>query len=684
MGNRFIKLIILLLLIAVPLTAGLVARYQAVPYWEKNKQFFYVEGRPIFTAYDSYLFARYAEDYKRGVYNPGGIDYFRYVPDYGSYYKVVPLPSWLTAELSSLFHTHVENVAFWLIPLLAVLVAIPIAFWFFSENLIFAGLAGALVSVLSFIYVIRSGLNRLDTDTLLLFSMFAIPFGVYLYSKAKGLKSRLLSLLLIAFFVDIFYWWYIHAGLIFALFLFGVLYLFIEYYDRYSGNFPSRVLNFLKDKDFWLFVLVFNPVILLEGVGYLIKKVSHYVLFFGHSIEGFPNVQISISELKHIGLNSIAAWTIGNKVLFFLAFIGVILFALSRYRIFTLLLPSFLIGLIAFKGGSRFAMFLAPVLGIGLGYILDILITPLREKLGKTLSFAVDLLLMAAVTFILILANYDSFKFKPQPIMYSSLAQSFIDLGRTTPKDAWIWTWWDYGYAIQYYARRATFHDGGSQYSPKTYFVALSFTNPSQALGYNVTRSVSICGAKCIQKMLQEGKTPEEIKNLFISGALLKGKHLTHPVYWLFTPDLIGKFYWISYFGSWDFKLKKGVHSGIMSMNCKTGSLQSLVCYSSVGPVVLNLVNMYMIYPNNTQMPIKILAVRTPDKLTVKENKYANYGIAVEEVYTAYPNYYAWYATDLMGYQSNFNNLYILRVYDKKYFEKTEEIFPRFVVYKVR
>ena len=694
--TKLLKTFILLLLILIPISAGLIARYQAVHFWEQHRKEFFVNGRPIFSAYDAYLFARYAEDYKRGVFKPGGVDHLRFVPDYTNYPPVIPLPSWITAKLSELFHTHIENIAFWLIPILAVLVAIPIAIWFFLEDLYLTALTGALISTISFIYITRTGINRLDTDSLILFSLFAIPLSVYLYKKFSDTKAKYLSLLLLSLVSLIFYWWYIHPGLNLLLFLFSALFI-ISYSLSYSNT--SLKLRQIPKKDLILIFLAFNPIILFEGFFSLIKKISIYIINFGKPISGFPNIAISISELQHFNLEIIAQWTIGNTVLFILGFLGLIAFAFLRIRLFILIFPIFLMGLISLKGASRFAIFLAPVLGIGLGFLLDFAINLIKNYsylLGNRIVFSIlQILLIPILAFILIFSNLKSFHFKPLTIMNSVLAQTFIDLKKVTPDNAWIWTWWDYGYAIQYYARRATFHDGGSQLTPKTYFVALSFATPSEKIGYNVSKSIAICGTKCIENLLKEGKTAKEITQLFISGKLLKAKNTSHPIYWLFTYDEIGgKFAWISYFGTWNFDLKRGQFHTVEGALCKRYPKYENIylCKAPrIGNFLLNISNstsMSILLANNKFIPVKFFALRTPEKLIVRENKFANGGIAVEKVYTAFKRenkrIYNWYLSDLVAFNSNFNKMFILRYWNNKYFTKVYEFFPVGVVYKLK
>ena len=654
---------------------------------------FYIEGRPIFTAYDAYYFARLADDYNLGIFQPGGKDKLRFVPDYADYPDVIPLYSWIFAKLSALTGKPVENLSFWIIPIFAVSVAIPIVFLLLNVGTPLAALGGALATSLSLIYVVRTSINRLDTDSIVLFSFFSIPLAVLLAHSTHNRKQKYLYLLLVAVFSLTFYWGYLHAELNLLFWLFSLLFwsypLLREWFSkgRKEGKSLKEIFKGETSKDLFLLTLAFNPIILLLGVYELAKRLWIYVIHFNKPLYGeFPNVQISISELQKLDFSRLAKLTVGNEILLILSLIGVFLFILYRFRVFLLLLPTFLIGLLAFKGASRFAMFLAPILGIGFGFLFDLLMDFVRKKSNsskwvKVFSYSfLGLLLTGIITF----SDRLSFKFIPQPIMSSDLADAFIELGKQTPPNAWIYTWWDYGYAIQYYARRATFHDGGSQFSPKTYFVALGFTTPSPLAAYNITKTLTVCGKKCIKKLLEEGKTAQQIKEMFVNGTLLKGKKVNHPVYWVFTQDLIGKFYWISYFGSWDFKTLKGTHHPIYGAVCVPQSLKYYICNIGGKPALFDTWNLLLVLGRNRAIPIKYFAIRTPQKLEVEKNQEYPYGEALEKVYTYKRNTYAWFVTDIGGFKTNFNQMYILRNWNKNYFEKIKEKFPNYLFFKVR
>ncbi|RTZ61329.1 MAG: hypothetical protein DSZ31_00455, partial [Gammaproteobacteria bacterium] len=369
MPFKFPKKVLLFILLLIPISVGFWVRYKPAEFWLNHKSAFFVENRPIFTAYDSYYFARLAEDYKLGVFKPGGKDPLRFVPDHTDYPEVIPFYSWLFAKLSQIFNKPIENIAFWLIPILAVLFVIPLTVLLYKLETPLGALGASLAGVVSFIYLVRTSLNRLDTDSIVYFSIFAIPLAVYLYSIANTKRFKYLSLVLLSLFVHLFYWGYLHAGLVFAFWITSIAYLGLLYF---KGS------NLFHQRNFWkeiaLVTLAFNPVILGIGIVSFIGKLNSYIFHFGKPIESnFPNVQISISELQKFDLTTIADITIGSQYLFYLGIFGLLFFAYKKPREFILFLPTLLMGLISLKGASRFAMFLSPLLGLGIGFLLDYL-----------------------------------------------------------------------------------------------------------------------------------------------------------------------------------------------------------------------------------------------------------------------------------------------------------------------
>jgi dolichyl-diphosphooligosaccharide--protein glycosyltransferase len=380
---------------------------------------------------------------------------------------------------------------------------------------------------------------------------------------------------------------------------------------------------------------------------------------------------MSISELKHFSLKTLSNLSAGNEILFIIGFVGALFFFLVYRRVSVILLPVFLIGFLTFTGANRFAMYLSPFIGLGMGFFIDFALSKMKNgKFRPPVSF----LALIGITAVFCLSNTSSFKYVAKPKITPALAGDFLKLQEITPKDSQIWTWWDYGYAIQYYGERGTFHDGGSQYSPKTYFIATTFStaNPEQA--YNTILAVSSLGAAGIEKLLEEKRNPEILRDEIFTGK--HSKPLRKPVYWAFTGDEIGKFAWINYFGTWNFDLKKGVKSPIYQLsNCRSLKSNLLMC----GGLIIDL-DKGEVLQNRRSIPLKELIIKIGNRLMEKE--YHSKGLYFEIVKKGKKSHLFLMAEQ--PYKSMFNQMYILRNFDKKYFELVYDDFPTMVLYRVR
>lgn len=65
------------------------------------------------------------------------------------------------------------------------------------------------------------------------------------------------------------------------------------------------------------------------------------------------------------------------------------------------------------------------------------------------------------------------------PVLPRQHAEALIDLGKDSSLDSMIWTWWDWGYASQYYAELATVVDGGKHAGRDVFPVGFALANHS-------------------------------------------------------------------------------------------------------------------------------------------------------------------------------------------------------------
>ena len=163
------------LLFLVVLAFGLYIRFDDVQFWKANERLFFYNGEPLYSEYDSFLFARLAKDMEEGLYRPGKIDPFRFFPDNSSQAKFDKEEFAPKYEISGTFISNifyflsqltglsVAWLTWYLIPFLAISPAIPLFFYLKRIKLPFAGLAGGIVMLAAPMYLGRTNLMRLTT-----------------------------------------------------------------------------------------------------------------------------------------------------------------------------------------------------------------------------------------------------------------------------------------------------------------------------------------------------------------------------------------------------------------------------------------------------------------------------------------------------------------------------------------
>jgi len=684
-NNKFRKYLLLTIAVFVTVFVGLYLRFDDLKVWNQYKEKFFYKDIPLFTSYDAFFFAHYSRDYLNGNYKAGEIDPLRFVPDNFitnniTYPSPIPMESFLGAKLSELFNTSLENVALWLTPVLSVLFVIPLTVYFFRLNLLFAGFVGALLGVINFIYLVRTSIVRFDTDSLNLFFPFGIALFCLLALNSEG-KRKYVYLVAAGSLAFGYSWWYAHYGITLS---FLVLYFLVAVFTRVRKtqelSFREGLLSSIKKElPFFGVLLIFsNPLFVYKGIFNSLSLIKTYLInYFKPAVDGgFPNVFMSISEAQHFDIVRTATLSSGNVLLFTVGLLGASILFVRRFRETIFLLPIFFIGLMALKGGNRFIMYLSPFIGIGIGYLIDSALSFFKKKeiLEELKIYFLRLILLLLLPFSLLYFNKNSVAFVIEPKITPELQASFIKLGEVTPKNSWIWTWWDYGYAIQYLATRATFHDGGSQGSPKTYFIATTFSTDSPRVAYNTILGIANIGAKGINDLVKEGERGEEIRNMIFSGKF--SKPIKNPIYWVFTEDEIGKFMWINYFGTWNFNLKEGVRAPIFTLRgCKVRRKNFVVCNGNILDLQKGLV-----VNRRRAIPLKALVIKKEDG-TIHEKSYREKGIYLEVVKGRGKSFL--FILGEQPFRSMFNQMYILRNYNKKYFELVYDNFPTMVVYKV-
>lgn len=137
-----------------------------------------------------------------------------------------------------------------------------------------------------------------------------------------------------------------------------------------------------------------------------------------------------------------------------LAGYGLVLRRKPEYLTF---LPLLTVGLAGYLLGPRFAMYAAPVVGLGLGLGLPLAADMLG--LRRWSAFGLQALLLAAVVGVL---GWRALEPEPDPALEPDHARALRGIAEYPANQGRVWEWWDQGYAAQYYTGLPTFSDGGS------------------------------------------------------------------------------------------------------------------------------------------------------------------------------------------------------------------------------
>lgn len=89
--------------------------------------------------------------------------------------------------------------------------------------------------------------------------------------------------------------------------------------------------------------------------------------------------------------------------------------------------------------------------------------------------------------------------FSPHPVLGPVQARAFMALGEQAPANARIWTWWDLGYAAQYYARQPSFADGASTSRQRIFALGQVYGAPSPLQASQVMQLAALARQRALE-----------------------------------------------------------------------------------------------------------------------------------------------------------------------------------------
>ena len=714
-----------LLLACFAVSAGV--RYQQFETWKLTHQSYFVGERPMMTTLDAPYWLRLAREYNDGTYGqknglrgyPESTDTFKELsiplkytdttPAYSSSYlfsssrtqeinyREVPLISFFIAHLAPFFNYNYYLTGTMLIPVLASLFILPLGMYFFRIGVPVSGLLGGLIGTFAGGYYMRSSIGRIDTDMLNLFFPVLAGLLILLAGKAKKERNVLIYSIGAGLSLFLFQWWYSKPGFTLAYFMVLVFSLFVQ-----------RIFFRTILVGAFLFVLCAQPATFMRGTGdihdfmkgyFTIEDTREMVIDNGTTPASFPNTMTTISEVDHVQMNEVLRRVLSNTTLDWFGFLGFFGLTIFKWRVLLPLVPMLALGLLSFQSSNRFIMYLAPFIGIGLGWLLQLgiegafyVVTQSRKDAKKTQSAAEKTnhsdakfvtqkrknakelktqlpetefrdtvltkfdwwnwvrqgtLYLGMAVFFWLISGQTAISFVPGPSIHTGLYATFLELKKRVPEDAALLTWWDYGYAITDATGLATFHDGGDQQSPKTYFIARGLISHDPEELYNITQYIATEGKRGID---ENKNSPESL----LEAVRKPQQNPWDPIYLFFTADMTGKYGAISKLGSWDIVNGGSKPRGYQNLACNKITNVEMNCRGAKIDLKAGKIN--------NQVPLKRM-VFIRDGKVLREQEFGHAQGYTLQLLVAGQRIVEVQLIDEVVFQSNYNQMFLLGRY---------------------
>jgi len=664
-----ISISIILLIVFTAITFGLSTykRYWQLSVWNSQKELVYAkDGRISMTTLDAYYWTRLAKEYKNGKFGDNVTDPLKSYPDNEPYPFYPNLLVFILAKFSGFFNNNIYMTGIYLTPVLASLFVIPLSIYFYRIGLSLVGIAGGLFGTFSYAYYVRSCNGRVDTDSLLLFFPIVVGLFFLLVTQTNKQNKRYIYASVAGFFMLLMNWWYQHYG--FAV-VYGVLFVIFLLIHR----FKYKEIAILTG----LYILFSNPLFFLYGMGNLFDFVFKTGYFHKTEITlaniSWPNIMETISESNRRNNLEILQMILGNYKVAVVGIVGIMIAFVLKFKQMFPLTPLFALGVMAFFSGNRFSMFMAPLAGAGIGYLIYLAVYYLIKYLKgneKIIDFVIPSIVY--IIFSLFSNNLTAFNIVLPPSIPVAIQNSFLDLKNKVPQGSPIFTWWDFGYAIIDIGEFAVYHDGGVHGADRSYFSAKAFVENDQRKMYNLISAIDNYKFKGINKLLDDNKSANAVvENLMKFNGKPKNKNIIV----LYTVDMIGKYGALAFFGNWDFEKKTTKPEGYQEMRCSDFNGKLLKCENAIIDLETGLIN--------RQIPVKRFLIAQNGKV-VQNNEYPHQSDINIELVALNNNIIGVYVLSERVFSSNFNQMYILGNYDNSLFEEIYNNFPYARAFKVR
>jgi len=468
--------------LVVSLIIGVVLRLNELPAW--LDPVYWVEGEPLMATHDAYAWLAGAK----------GIGWYT--------------DTWMAqgiAMLHRLTGLPLGVIGFWLPVWCTPLTCVPVCWLAWRLRVPEAGALGGVMAGTSLGLLTRTRIGFCDTDILSLFFPVAVAALVAIWlrgflrrpwgEEGRSLREHLLWRVVIGLVGSASRGFYPQSGTV-ILAVFGCAAAVIVVFGRPGDRVPG-LLGLVA-----IFAMVFTgwasivpaglalaalgwpqrraafgwaAIIALAGAAYfagftlVLQSYWNSVLMFAKNssvdplasdVLRLPSVTQSIREAQNLDWVGMMYRVAGAPWLFWVSSVGFAV-AVWRWPSLVVLVPFWGLGVASVWLGNRFTMYGGVPSGIGLACAVAWGVRRFTSRQGLRWIAQLGLSLFALWPAASLMQQVG-----PVPVIPKTFAQVYLELRHSTPADARLWQWWDYGYAAQYFAERMSFGDGGLHDGP--------------------------------------------------------------------------------------------------------------------------------------------------------------------------------------------------------------------------
>jgi dolichyl-diphosphooligosaccharide--protein glycosyltransferase len=410
-------------------------RQASYEYWMETPQEHVVDNVTVMSTMDAYYWLRMARELDAGNLGKGKVD-----PTKG-YPELAPLAIKDEPSLLAVFISLGKNFTggdyyrsgLLLIPILAGLFVFPLFFYFHRLGFGASAILGGLIGSFSKAYYIRTMMGRVDTDLLNTFFPLAAACFILPMDRDKSWGANCVLSAAAGLTMYLFTWWYQQP-------IFILVYLLVMAVHLLIGRVPWKQIGAILV----LFLLTSGPAHVMQIVESARIFLRAYVSPPPTGRIAWPNILNIVTEAESRGLEANLQMLHGFLPLVFAGFAGLIYLYVLRFRQMIPITPLVLLGVWSLVGPNRFNMYLVPLIGVGAGVLVELLV---RYAGGKFRVRPLPITLVSIslmFTLFFSTAAHTGFPYNAGTIVGTSTISALLDIKKIVPRhSAMITPWWE-------------------------------------------------------------------------------------------------------------------------------------------------------------------------------------------------------------------------------------------------